>query len=117
MTSTTPLDTRLSICYHPRMATKLNDHTFRGRGGGRTSKYPWATWLDGSIWSLEAGKDYDGKTRSLTSAAAGHAKKLGLKLRTEVSETGVILQAYRDNGQNVTDTPQGDVNPDPEDEN
>jgi hypothetical protein len=45
------------------------------------SKYPWAEWLDGGIWELTQGHDFDGQTHAFRSNARAQAKKRGGKLR------------------------------------
>lgn len=51
-------------------------------------KYPWADWLDGRVWELTAGKDFDVTVESFRSTAIGKARDLGGKLRTRVVTHG-----------------------------
>lgn len=59
------------------------------------SRYPWISEvLDGSVYELEAGKDFTTKTETMYQALKGYAqrRKLDLGLR---SSSGNILIQYR----------------------
>ena len=63
------------------------------------TKYPWEDWLDGSIWLLRKGVDYDIGTPSMRQAVARAAKASGkqLRTRTEREKDGteaLIIQTY-----------------------
>ncbi len=68
-------------------------------GGPTRGKYPWDQWLDGSVWQLQKGQDYDIGTPSMRAAASRAAKAAGKKVRTRArkgkggSEV-LIVQAY-----------------------
>ena len=55
---------------------------------------PYDTWLDGSIYLLEAGVDYHCTPESLTAAVRHQAKKRGISVRCAVTDKGVIVQAF-----------------------
>jgi hypothetical protein len=48
----------------------------------RNSKYPWVTWLDGEIWELVPGEDFDGKPTNFRSAAIAQARRRGGRVKT-----------------------------------
>jgi hypothetical protein len=76
------------------MAKKLKEFDFN-----RTSRsaYPWDQWLDGNVWALEAGADFEGKMGKLQSAAYVAAKARGGKVRTQrIDETTLAIQFYTD---------------------
>lgn len=76
------------------MAKKVQDFDF-SRSGSRPTKYPWEEWLDGSIWRLEKGEDFDVDTESFRSSVGTAADRLGKVARTAVPEDGVVVvQAY-----------------------
>ena len=82
------------------MAEKLDEFDFTTkRGPGRPSKYPWETWLDGGIYKLKRGEDYEVMTSSFKSAAKSAAKTRGQKLRFMPLESGsvLVIQAYKEN--------------------
>ncbi len=70
------------------------------RTGGGTSQYDWVKLLDGSIYQLEAGKDFTANVKTVGMLARKQAKKRGkkVKLATPAAEEGqpilLILQAY-----------------------
>lgn len=61
------------------------------------SKYPWADWLNGEPWLLEAGQDYNCLANSLVSAAVKYAQRHGFSVRSSVAEDGlaVTIQAVQ----------------------
>lgn len=76
------------------MATTLKTHEFKG--AGRRRLYPPSEWLDGQIWKLTPGEDFACKPVSLRSTADGAARRLGLRVKTSITEDGaVILQAHQ----------------------
>jgi hypothetical protein len=48
------------------------------------SKYPWQDWLNGQVWELIPGEDFQGKPATFRSVAIGQAKKRGGKVRTSL---------------------------------
>ena len=58
-------------------------------------KYPWEEWLDGRVWELTAGKDFDVTIESFRSTAIGKAGDLGGKLHTRTLPGGRLqIQFY-----------------------
>lgn len=52
-------------------------------------------FLDGSVWELVRGEDYEGQTRTFVQTARDHAKARGGRLRTrklEGERDGVVIQ-------------------------
>lgn len=73
------------------MATKIENYDFSRRG--RKEKYPWAEWLDGNVWSLDAGDDFTCTSESLRTTIYAAAKKRGVSVNTFVDDDKVIVQA------------------------
>lgn len=64
------------------MAKEL-DHFDWGRGrGGRAPKYDWTRWLNGDIWQLRRGEDYDVSTENMRVTLHSKADQYGRKVRT-----------------------------------
>lgn len=74
------------------MAEKLDKFEFLKRGFA--PKYPWDTWLDGSVYRLTRGEDFQCKVSSMRSAARQIAFRRGLHIRTSVSDNSLTIQAY-----------------------
>ena len=76
------------------MAEKLEEFP----GGPTRTTYPWGQWLDGSVWLLRKGEDYEVETASMRAAASKAAKAHGKKLRTRIvtenGTEGLAIQAY-----------------------
>lgn len=64
-------------------------------GGG---SYDWDQWLDGGIWLLTKGEDFEIDIESMRAAASRAAKQAGKKVRTRVIKEGeadqLAIQAY-----------------------
>lgn len=75
------------------MATTLDEYDFRHRGP--IPKYPWREWLDGRIWKIVKGKDYEISTQQMRNSVAGAAARQGKAIRTEVVDDGkaIVFQA------------------------
>ena len=43
----------------------------------RPTMYPWAEWLDGSVWELHQGEDFKVSADSLKTQARVHANRMG----------------------------------------
>ncbi|QDU23295.1 hypothetical protein [Urbifossiella limnaea] len=56
-------------------------------------QYEWAKLLNGGIYQLEEGKDYQCKTVSFVALARMAAKKAGKGLKASKVEGGVVIQA------------------------
>ncbi len=52
--------------------------------GPEQSRYPWGQWLDGSIWELTHGEDFNGKPNTFRANARVQAKKRGGTIRARV---------------------------------
>ena len=73
------------------MATRLAEMPpKRGRG----HVHPWEEWTDGSVWRIERGADYPGKTDSLRVRLYSKARELGKELDIQYSlkEDWIIFQ-------------------------
>jgi len=68
---------------------------FEFSGGIGDSTYDWNKLLDGSIYQLEQGdgKDYECTTATFSTLARSAAKKRGKTLKTEKTESGIVIQA------------------------
>lgn len=75
------------------MAEKLNNYTFRKRGP--KPKYPWDEWLNGEVWQLALGQDFDTSPCSMRFVAYKTAASRGLKLHTNTDGATVTFQAYK----------------------
>lgn len=64
-------------------------------GGGKEAKYDWNKILDGKIYSLKKGEDFDIKPQSFAISAYIAAKKRGLKLLYKVNGDEVVVQAKK----------------------
>jgi hypothetical protein len=69
------------------------------------ARYPWDEWLDGDVWELIAGEDFNGKPESLRSVADVQARKRGGRIQARLirsRETGqpdrIYLRFVRDKG-------------------
>lgn len=85
------------------MARKLREFPAAGIRG----TYPWDEWLDGSVWELVKGKDYDKADDAMKNIIKAKATpKSGLKVRTYVPEEGkIVFQFYpRENGVEADDS-------------
>lgn len=73
------------------MAHRLPSYDFPT--GGPVSKYPWDEWLDGSVWRLIGGRDFQVPADNFRRHVCTTAKRRGLEVRTTVQDGDVILQA------------------------
>ncbi len=71
------------------MATTLESYDFKVTRG----KYPWEEWLDGSIWRLSKGEDFQCEPATFRSSAISKAKRLGINLKSSVAGDQVVIQA------------------------
>lgn len=77
------------------MAKVITELPKKAGGIGREPKYPYDTWLDGQIWQLDVGDDFEGKPQSMRANINNAAKKKGLKVRSRIVETGLVIQSYK----------------------
>lgn len=75
------------------MASTLAEFTFSGGVAQNKGTHDWDNLLDGQIWQLEAGKDFNCKVSTFASLARNQAKKKGLGLHTNKVEGGIVIQA------------------------
>jgi hypothetical protein len=77
------------------MAKKL-DNFPNDEFGQPNRKYAWDEWLNGEIWELTRGEDFDIRVDHFRAQAFTNAKRRGMKLRTNVTDERIILQAYKE---------------------
>lgn len=63
------------------------------------SRYPWDEWLDGSVWELGRGDDFQAKPSTFRTNAQTQAKKRGGRVRSKAVDAGgregVVIQFVR----------------------
>ena len=59
---------------------------------GRPETYPWSDWLDGGIWELVKGNDFDCEAKSFRHSAYSAASRAGVSVRVAVSDDTVTIQ-------------------------
>ena len=70
-----------------------------GAPGGAKPKYPWGEWLDGRVWRLTRGFDFDCTIQSFRVMVHKSARDRGMKVRTVFDgEDAIVVQAYSENG-------------------
>jgi len=76
------------------MAEILDDFEFQGRGGFQ-QKYPYDQWLNGKVWKLLEGTDYECSIGSIRACVYTAAKRRGMVARTNLimEGKGLIIQA------------------------
>lgn len=74
------------------MAEVLDDYQWERK---RNSKYPWEIWLDGRVWKLTKGVDFDCSVNSMRLAAFSKAKRDGTTLNIVMDGECVVLQAVK----------------------
>lgn len=76
------------------MARKLD--TFPSVTGAR---YPWDEWLDGSVWELVRGDDFQAKMATFRANTQVQAKRRGGRVRSRAVDAtdreGVVIQFQR----------------------
>lgn len=77
------------------MAERLESFTFK-HGGGKDA-YPWDEWMDGTVWKLVRGEDFDCPARTFQTRAHMAARHRGdIKFRTNtIDENTIVIQAYK----------------------
>ena len=75
------------------MATKINEFEFN-----RSSNYDWKNWLDGDIWQLVQGEDFEVEITSFRSVIFAAGQSRGLKVRTQFDSKSktLTIQAYNE---------------------
>jgi hypothetical protein len=69
-----------------------------------TSRYPWDELLNGDVWELVSGDDFQSRPATVISNARNQARRRGGRVRTrlfvEDGRTRVVLQYVRHGGEN-----------------
>lgn len=55
--------------------------------------YPWDEWLDGNVWELRQGEDFDCKPVSMKTTAQAAGRTRGLSVHVSCGERTVLIQA------------------------
>lgn len=55
-------------------------------------KYPVSDWMDGSIWEIEAGKDFDVKPATFYGNLKSYARKANLELLIRQVGENILVQ-------------------------
>lgn len=50
----------------------------------RLTRYPWHQWMDGSVWKLEQGVDFEGSLKTMRATVVAHARRHDVAVRTQV---------------------------------
>jgi hypothetical protein len=96
------------------MASKLKSLPAVTRtGGGRTEKYPYEKWFDGSVWQLTQGEDFESEPavfgNTLRTAARRHGVTLSIVM---IEDDSLALQASSGNGKaKASDAPRKTAKP------
>lgn len=77
------------------MAKRLDSFNFTL---GARGKYPVDEWLDGDIWSLEQGTDFDVSITAVRQALMASANRRGLKLQTSANGNTLVIRAVKRDG-------------------
>lgn len=71
--------------------------TLRKGVGGRVSKYPWHRWLDGRVWQLKMGEDFECKLGTFRSLVVNQGAKQMWEIWTKkVDEKTLLIQRTDD---------------------
>lgn len=66
---------------------------------GGQARYPWDEWLNGQVWELRQGEDYNAKSATFLQNARSQGDKRGGRIRTRqfTDETPerVVIQFHR----------------------
>jgi hypothetical protein len=73
------------------MARTLKRFDFPERHAAN-SRYPWDQWLDGQIWQITRGEDFDISTESMRVRLYPAAKARGGSIRTNVKGSTITFQ-------------------------
>ena len=77
------------------MARRLKDDYNFGGTRGRHDLYPWDEWLDGSVWRIRRGEDFEVSIVAIRSAVHQAAARRGHKVETATEdEDTLVLRAY-----------------------
>lgn len=70
---------------------KRVDRFMKDRGDA-PRRYPWSAWMDGSIWEIRQGDDYDVATENMRVNLHERARNYGQVVRTEKISDGEGLR-------------------------
>jgi hypothetical protein len=73
------------------MPKVLDSYEFKASSVGH-SNYDWDTLLDGQIYSLEEGEDFECKVDTMAMLVRKNAAKRGLKVKVSKNENGLVIQ-------------------------
>ncbi len=73
----------------------LKSFEFPETSGAIKAKYDWKKLLDGGIYHLDEGKDFQSKPANFIMMARSRGKKLGFIVKATKVEGGVVLQAIK----------------------
>jgi len=79
------------------MARTQRDWPNRDHYDGRR-KYDWEKWMDGQLWRMEPGKDFECTSAGFCNAARDYAKRHKIKLRLSSAahlKGAVLIQAVK----------------------
>jgi len=74
------------------MATKVAAMPTAAARGGRAAMYPWALWLDGSIWKLTKGEDFKHEANDFRPQVYMAARTRGLVVHTSTDGDDLYVQ-------------------------
>jgi len=79
------------------MAEIIKEHEWHN-GRGALTKYPWDEWVDGQIYHLVKDIDYTCTNLSMQTNLRDKARKLDMRVRTEISTEpiGLFFQFYKE---------------------
>lgn len=63
-------------------------------GRGQSQKYPWHEWLDGRVWKLTKGADFEVTVEIMRCAFHNKAKSRGLRVVTTSRGDDLYVQSY-----------------------
>lgn len=70
------------------MAKKLENFEFKRTG----TSYPWHEWMDGAVWGLTPGVDFDCTTAAFRVSCYGSAKSRGGTVKTVMDNGTLAIQ-------------------------
>lgn len=74
-------------------------------GGRKGIVYDWDSILDGSIWQLEQGTDFDADPKTFVGAVARAANAKNMRVKRQIDGKTLVLQAVPKGNSNTADVP------------
>lgn len=74
------------------MAKQVNDPMPENRGGN--FKYPWKDWLNGEVWLLECGKDFQIPLESMRHLVHATARRKGFTATCRSRPEGLYVKGH-----------------------